>query len=161
MQAQRSKLKPDIVNSLYPTATNLSQFNFPVLALRSEMIPSCYSMSGLAIQQRLVAVRKYNWQIIRWMWSSLIATVEGVVDVVTGVWWDYHSNGPNNNDDGNTVGVDVRHCKGSSNKSFLERSWFKLGRELSTIEILRASHALYTNLSASGVRVTDCLVGRR
>jgi hypothetical protein len=40
---------------------------------------------------------------------------------------------------------------------FLRGFEFELGRELSTIEILRASNIFY-NLSE--VRVTDCLVGR-
>jgi hypothetical protein len=39
--------------------------------------------------------------------GSLIATVEGGVDLVTGVW----DQRPKEEDEGNTAGVDVRHCK--------------------------------------------------
>jgi hypothetical protein len=43
------------------------------------------------------------------MLGSLIATVEGVVDLVTGI----RDQRPKESDEGNTAGVDVRHCKGS------------------------------------------------
>ena len=37
--------------------------------------------------------------------GSLVATVEGAVDFVTGIW------DQTTQEDGNTAGVDVRHCK--------------------------------------------------
>ena len=43
------------------------------------------------------------------MLCSLVATVEGVVDLVTGV----RDQRVKEQDEGNTGGVDVRHCKGS------------------------------------------------
>ena len=76
------------------------------------VIPSCHSKSELAsgpvIQERLIPACKYNCYIVRRILSSLIATFEGVVDLVTGVW-------ANENDvkyiyEGKTTGVDVRHC---------------------------------------------------
>ena len=74
------------------------------------------------------------------MLGSLIATVEGGVDLVTGVWGD------NTQEQRNTAGVDVRHCKGSLNLSI----GFEFGRELSTVEELKTSNTFY-NLSVTVV----------
>ena len=41
------------------------------------------------------------------MLGSLVATVEGIVDLVTGIWDQREKE----EDEGNTGGVDVRHCK--------------------------------------------------
>ena len=90
---------------------------------------------------------------------QVIATVKGVVDLVTGVWdqggKEYH--------EGNAGGIDVtsRHCKEAYN--ILRGPGFKLGGELSTIEMPNASNtgrAPYI-INLYGVRVSNCLVGRR
>ena len=77
------------------------------------------------------------------MLGSLIATVEGGVDLVTGVW-----GGDQTKDDyGKTAGVDVRHCKGGLN---LRGLGFEFGRELSTVKkhltpfIIHLSHERQT-----------------
>ena len=54
------------------------------------------------------------------MLGSLIATIEGVIDLVTGVWDQREKD----EDEGNTAGIDVRHCKGSL--KVFERSWFEV-----------------------------------
>ena len=76
------------------------------------ILPSCHSKSELAngpvIQERLITAGKYNWYIIRRMAGSLIATAEGAVDLVTGVW--ENENDAKDIDEGKTTGVDVRHC---------------------------------------------------
>jgi hypothetical protein len=54
--------------------------------------------------------------------GSLIATVEGGVDLVTGVW----DQRPKEEDEGNTAGVNVRHCRGSL--KVFEWSWFRVGK---------------------------------
>ena len=120
------------------TTTNISQYNFLALALRSEMTPSCHSEGGLADQvfsKGWYKARKYNWYIIGGILDSPIATVEGVVDLVTCVWDQREKE----EDEGNTGGVDVRHCKGC-----LEVVWevlvLKLGMKLSVVEIFRASN---------------------
>jgi hypothetical protein len=41
------------------------------------------------------------------MLDSLVATIEGVVDLVTGV----RDQREKDEDEGNTGGIDVRHCK--------------------------------------------------
>ena len=133
------------------TTTNISQYNFLVLALRSEMTPSCHSEAGLADQvfsKGWYKARKYNWYVIRGIVGSPIATVEGVVDLITGV----RDQREKEEDEGNTGGVDIRHCKGCL--EVFERSWFwSWEGSLSAVEILRASNAFY-NLS----RVSNCLV---
>ena len=81
------------------------------------------------------------------MLSSLIATVEGAVDLVTGVW----DQRPKEKDEGNTAGVDIRHCK--EPYKFLRSLGFEFGKELSTVEILKSSNTFYI---LSVVQVLNC-----
>ena len=54
------------------------------------------------------------------MLSSLIATVESAVDLVTGV----RDQRPKEKDEGNTAGVDVGHCKEAL--KFSRGLWFRV-----------------------------------